>query len=90
MVLPASPVCCESEFFGSDRYAQAPTEAAMMQNAAATGNPMCLTNITCSALELSDQIQTRAQRALAGLPSCRTHFHSAVFMYEDSCLKLAE
>ena len=41
-------------------------------------------------LQLSNQIQTRTQRTIAGLPSSRTDLDSAVFMDEDSCLKLAE
>lgn len=39
-VLPWSPVCCESEFWASDRWAQALSEATAMQIAADTSHPM--------------------------------------------------
>jgi hypothetical protein len=61
MVLPASPVCCESEFCVSDRCAQALIEASTIENAAATGHPMGRRHITClHLLQLPYQIQTRA------------------------------
>ena len=38
MVLPALPVCCESEFFVSDGCEQAPNKATTVQSAAAAGH----------------------------------------------------